>query len=126
MLPQASAGNTNVIGFDETPEGDGAVGAGRILTGLAPDAGLDKMATAFFAMGAQAVLLKRGHAERPEAVDWLLRPGVAVLRFAALRQPGTRRGTGCTLASAIAARLARGDDLATACAEAKHYLNGWW
>ncbi|MDP2080213.1 MAG: bifunctional hydroxymethylpyrimidine kinase/phosphomethylpyrimidine kinase [Pseudotabrizicola sp.] len=43
-----------------------------------------------------------------------------------MRKPDTRRGTGCTLASAIAARLARGDDLATACAEAKHYLNGWW
>ena len=48
------------------------------------------------------------------------------LRLAALRKTGTRRGTGCTLASAIAARLARGDDLVTACAEAKHYLNGWW
>jgi len=53
-------------------------------------------------------------------------PGGDPLRLAALRKPGTRRGTGCTLASAIAARLARGDDLATACAEAKHYLNGWW
>ena len=97
-----------------------------ILTGLAPDAGMDKMATAFFAMGAQAVLLKGGHASGPEAVDWLLRPVGDSLRLAALRKPGKRRGTGCTLASAIAARLARGDDLATACAEAKRYLNGWW
>ena len=97
-----------------------------ILTGLAPDTGLDSIATAFFALGAKAVLLKGGHASGPEAVDWLLRPGGDPLRLAALRKPGTRRGTGCTLASAIAARLARGDDLATACAEAKHYLNGWW
>ncbi|WP_426034820.1 hydroxymethylpyrimidine/phosphomethylpyrimidine kinase [Cypionkella sp. TWP1-2-1b2] len=97
-----------------------------ILTGLAPDTGLDSIAAAFFALGAKAVLLKGGHASGPEAVDWLLRPGGDPLRLAALRKPGTRRGTGCTLASAIAARLARGDDLATACAEAKHYLNGWW
>ena len=97
-----------------------------ILTGLAPDAGPDSMATAFFAMGAQAVLLKGGHARGPDAVDWLLRPGGPPLRLAALRKPGTRRGTGCTLASAIAAHLSRGDDLATACAQAKRYLNCWW
>ena len=97
-----------------------------VLTGLAPDAGMDVMASAFFAMGAQAVLLKGGHASGPEAVDWLLRPGTAPLRFAAPRQPDTRRGTGCTLASAITAHLARGDDLPTACAQAKRYLSGWW
>ena len=56
---------------------------------------------------------------------WLLRPGIAPLRFAAPRQPGTRRGTGCTLASAIAIHLARGVDLATACAQAKCYLSAW-
>ena len=97
-----------------------------ILTGLAPDAGLDSIAAAFFALRAKAVLLKGGHAEGPESVDWLLRPGGDPLRLAALRKPGTRRGTGCTLASAIAAYLARGGDLASACAEAKHYLSGWW
>ena len=53
-------------------------------------------------------------------------PGTAAWRFAAPRQLGTRRGTGCTLASSIAAYLARGGDLSSACAEAKHYLSGWW
>ena len=109
------------------------------LTGVALDAGLDKMATAFFAMGARAVLLKGGHASGPEAVDWLLRLGRTPLGFASLRQPGTRRGSGCTLASAIAVHLARGDDLPTACAQAKrcpgpacsnwrmwHYMSQSW
>ena len=96
-----------------------------ILTGLALGAGMESLATGFFAMGAQAVLLKGGHAQGPEAIDWLLRPGVAALRLAASRKPGTRRGTGCTLASAIAVHLARGDDLATACAQAKRYLTAW-
>ena len=83
------------------------------------------MARAFFAMGARVVLLKGGHAEGPEAVDWLLRPGVAALRFAAPRKPGTRRGTGCTLASAITVHLARGVDLATACTQTKCDLKAW-
>lgn len=95
------------------------------LTGLAPKASRNALATAFFAMGARAVLLKGGHACGAEAVDWLLRPDAAPLRFAAPRRSGTRRGTGCTLASAIAAHLARGDDLASACGHAKHYLCQW-
>ena len=95
------------------------------LTGLALGVGMESMATAFFALGARAVLLKGGHASGAEAIDWLLRPDAAPLRFAAPRQPGTRRGTGCTLASAIAAHLARGQDLATACGQAKRYLAAW-
>ncbi len=97
-----------------------------ILTGLAFDGGMESMATGFFAKSARAVLLKGGHAEGHEAADWLPRPGTAPLRFAAARQPGTRRGTGCRLASAIAVHLARGDDLASACGQAKHYLTEWF
>lgn len=95
------------------------------LTGLQGDATVRALASGFFAMGARAVLIKGGHADGPEAVDWLLRPDAAALRFATSRKPGSRRGTGCTLASAIAARLAQGDDLATACGEAKRYLAAW-
>ena len=95
------------------------------LTGLQSGAALGALASGLFAMGARAVLLKGGHASGAEAVGWLLRPDAAPLRFAAPRQPGTRRGTGCTLASAIAALLARGHDLATACGHAKRYLAAW-
>lgn len=76
-------------------------------------------------MRAQAVLLKGGHANGPEVVDLLWCPGSAPLHFVAPRQPGSRRGTGCTLASAIAVHLARGHDLATACGQAKRYLAAW-
>ncbi|MDP3197680.1 hydroxymethylpyrimidine/phosphomethylpyrimidine kinase [Tabrizicola sp.] len=95
------------------------------LTGLKSDAEIATLAAGFFAMGARAVLIKGGHADGPEAVDWLLRPGSAPLRFASSRKPGSRRGTGCTLASAIAVHLARGHDLATACEYAKRYLSDW-
>lgn len=97
-----------------------------ILTGLTEDAPLEDLAAAFFAIGAKAVLLKGGHADGPEAVDWLLCPDRNPLWFAAPRKPGTRRGTGCTLATAIAAHLALGEDLAKACDHAKRYLNAWW
>lgn len=95
------------------------------LTGLDSTAPPGALADRFFAMGARAVLLKGGHAHGAEAVDWLLRPGTAPLCFAALRKPGSRRGTGCTLASAIATHLAQGQDLATACGLAKRYLTAW-
>lgn len=95
------------------------------LTGLAGEADLSSLAAGFFAMGAQAVLLKGGHARGPQAIDWLMRPDTAPISFAAARKPGDRRGTGCTLASAIAAHLARGRDLPTACGQAKRYLADW-
>ncbi|AXC50638.1 hydroxymethylpyrimidine/phosphomethylpyrimidine kinase [Paracoccus suum] len=95
------------------------------LTGLSPDASREALADALHNMGARAVLLKGGHAESTEAVDWLFRPNAAPVRFAAPRKPGTRRGTGCTLASAIAARLSRGDGLETACGQSKRYLSDW-
>lgn len=96
------------------------------LTGLPADAERASLAAGFFAMGAQAVLLKGGHAGGPDAVDWLMRPNLAPLRFMAPRKPGSRRGTGCTLASAIAGYLSCGDDLATACGAAKRYLADWF
>lgn len=95
------------------------------LTGLELDASPGALAAAFFAMGAKAILLKGGHGDGAEAVDWLLRANAAPLRFAAPRKTATRRGTGCTLASAIAVYLARGDDLPTACGQAKHYVWKW-
>lgn len=95
------------------------------LTGLAGEADLGSLAAGFFAMGARAVLLKGGHASGPGAIDWLMRPNAPPLSFAAVRRPGDRRGTGCTLASAIAAHLASGSDLPTACGQAKRYLADW-
>jgi hydroxymethylpyrimidine/phosphomethylpyrimidine kinase len=73
--------------------------------------------------GAGAVLLKGGHAEGADAVDLLIRaPGGTFERFPAKRVTGSSRGTGCALASAIAASLAKGETLADACRHAKHYV----
>ena len=74
------------------------------------------------ARGARAVLIKGGHAEGRDSVDLLMGPeGVEPLRGA--RVAVQMRGTGCALASAIAAYLAQGLALTLACRQAKQYLN---
>jgi len=75
------------------------------------------------ALGPEAVLLKGGHAAGEEAIDWLVSGESSVHRIASPRISATRRGTGCALASAIAAGLASGVSIAGACERAKHYVS---
>jgi hydroxymethylpyrimidine/phosphomethylpyrimidine kinase len=73
-------------------------------------------------LGAKAVLLKGGHADGAESVDFLVQP-TSVARLAADRIPTVNtHGTGCTLSSAIAAGLAKGLPLAEAVREGKAYV----
>ena len=75
-------------------------------------------------LGAAAVLSKGGHASGPEVVDQLAERG-ASSRFVRPRQRcGPVRGTGCALASAIAARLARDESLRDACQGGGDWLGG--
>jgi hydroxymethylpyrimidine/phosphomethylpyrimidine kinase len=80
-------------------------------------------AHALLALGPEAVLLKGGHAQGSEAVDLLVTRADGVQRLRAPRRPGTRRGTGCALSSAVAAYLAQGLELAEACARGKHHVS---
>jgi hydroxymethylpyrimidine/phosphomethylpyrimidine kinase len=75
------------------------------------------------AMGPQWVLVKGGHlAGSP--VD-LLVGGADVIRVQGERIASVHtHGTGCTLASAIASRLALGDEMPTAVEAAKKYVTG--
>lgn len=74
------------------------------------------------ALRGPAVLIKGGHGDGDELVD-LLWDGARLHRFVGSRIP-TRNthGTGCTLSSAIAARLGRGEDLPRAVGGAIAYL----
>jgi hydroxymethylpyrimidine/phosphomethylpyrimidine kinase len=73
-------------------------------------------------LGAKAVLIKGGHGNGPEAVDIFL-DGKNVIRLAADRiRTENTHGTGCTLASAVAASLAKGMSLLDAVRDAKAYL----
>lgn len=73
--------------------------------------------------GSQAILLKGGHSEGAEAVDLLI-SAAGVQRIKSKRVSGSSRGTGCALASGIAASLVKGKSLAAACEAAKTYVLG--
>ncbi|WP_082478500.1 MULTISPECIES: hydroxymethylpyrimidine/phosphomethylpyrimidine kinase [unclassified Rhizobium] len=74
--------------------------------------------------GAQAVLVKGGHGAGEQSIDLLARPDLPDHPFASPRLAATMRGTGCMLASAIAARLAYGDELSIAVLAAKSHVHG--
>jgi hydroxymethylpyrimidine/phosphomethylpyrimidine kinase len=72
--------------------------------------------------GVRAVLVKGGHGSGPQAADVLVQPDCEPLWLSAPRLAATRRGTGCALASAIAAGLAAGEDLAAACRRGRAHV----
>jgi hydroxymethylpyrimidine/phosphomethylpyrimidine kinase len=86
------------------------------------EADMRHAAEALLTLGVPAVLLKGGHLEGEVVVDLLATPE-GVTRFEDPRV-ATRHthGTGCTLASAIAAGLAQGLALAAAVARARRYV----
>jgi len=79
-------------------------------------------AHALRALGARAVVVKGGHLERADIVDVLL-AGDRIIELVGERVPGVHtHGTGCTFASAIAARLALGDAIEPAVRAAQAYV----
>ncbi|HET9212655.1 MAG TPA: bifunctional hydroxymethylpyrimidine kinase/phosphomethylpyrimidine kinase [Thermoanaerobaculia bacterium] len=96
------------------------------LAGLAAGTEEERLAAArSLSTRGAAVLAKGGHAEGPEVVDLLVERDGRVHRFAhpRLHTPSTH-GTGCTLSSAIAARLGAGEELPRAVEGAIEYLSG--
>ncbi|MEE9347032.1 MAG: bifunctional hydroxymethylpyrimidine kinase/phosphomethylpyrimidine kinase, partial [Robiginitomaculum sp.] len=94
------------------------------LTGLAVD-DVDTMRAAgqaLLMMGAFSAVMKGGHIDGPALVDLLItEQGMSMMSGPRIRTRHTH-GTGCTLASAIAAGLARGLDLETAVQSARDFV----
>ena len=87
------------------------------------EAAMRAQAHKLLALGAGAVLIKGGHGTGPDSVDVLVE-GTTQQRFAAPRlATKNTHGTGCTLAAAIAAGLAKRLPLSEAVAEAKAYVS---
>lgn len=103
------------------------LGEVAVLTGVEvrTRADMGAAARAVKALGPQWVLIKGGHLdEDDEAVD-LLFDGTSEILITGPRYPTKdTHGTGCTLASAIAAYRARGLDVVSAVREAKRYVAG--
>ncbi|CDX53722.1 Phosphomethylpyrimidine kinase [Mesorhizobium plurifarium] len=92
-----------LTGSDLAVDDDDALRQGRLL----------------LAAGPQALLIKGGHATGPRSTDILLGPGQEPIHVDMPRLAGSMRGTGCMLASAIAAHLPNGDSIETAVRQAK-------
>lgn len=82
-----------------------------------------RQAEQLLALGAQAVLIKGGHGSGTEAKDLLLDIDGQEIFSAPRISTRHTHGTGCTLAAAIAAGLAKNLSLREAVATAKNYLH---
>mgnify|MGYP000122511262 CR=1 FL=1 len=84
--------------------------------------GMRRAAEMLLQMGPSAVLVKGGHLEGPRVVDVLLsKNGTHLFEDERIESRSTH-GTGCTLASAIAAGIAQGLDLIASVERARRYL----
>ena len=92
--------------------------------GVAVDeAAVEKQGRRLLAMGCKAVLIKGGHGEGAESIDYLVdSSGVTVLAAPRIATKNTH-GTGCSLSSAIAAGLAKGEDMESAVRKAKAFVS---
>ncbi|MFH1806387.1 MAG: bifunctional hydroxymethylpyrimidine kinase/phosphomethylpyrimidine kinase [Pseudomonadota bacterium] len=112
MVPRATVLTPNI------PEAE-------VLSGLKIISETDMIAAAekIGAMGAQAVLVKGGHAEGEKIVDILWRKDGVIEGFEDDRIPSeNNHGTGCSLASAIATGLAQGMSLSDSVARSRAFV----
>lgn len=94
----------------------------RALTGVED---IDQATAKLFAMGAKAILVKGGHEDTPDYIrNTLYVDGKLVSETRCPRLEGQYHGSGCSLASFIAGRLAQGDDLKQAVNHAETWLFG--
>ena len=92
----------------------------RALTG---EQDLELATQKLFAMGAHAVLVKGGHEDTPEYIlNTLYIQGEVAHQSRCPRLEGEYHGSGCSLASFIAGRLAQGDTLSQAVQHAETWL----
>jgi len=111
LIPLADVLTPNI------PEAEALLGYSLRTARQLTDAG-----EALLALGAGSVLLKGGHARGAEVVDrYVDERGAMEIRHARLPREG--HGTGCTLASAIAAELALGHTPRAAVRQATAYVH---
>jgi hydroxymethylpyrimidine/phosphomethylpyrimidine kinase len=85
-------------------------------------AAIERQAHKLLRLGARAVLVKGGHGDGAESVDYLVTANSTKAFSAPRIATKNTHGTGCTLSSAIAAGLAKGLSLEAAVDSAKRYV----
>jgi hydroxymethylpyrimidine/phosphomethylpyrimidine kinase len=73
-------------------------------------------------LGCPAVLIKGGHGEGAESTDYLITSDATLPLTSPRLATRNTHGTGCSLSSAVAAGLAKGEDLASAVRSAKIFI----
>jgi hydroxymethylpyrimidine/phosphomethylpyrimidine kinase len=87
------------------------------------EAAIERQGRLLLALGCPAVLIKGGHGQGSESIDYLV-TGNGTLALPAPRiATQNTHGTGCSLSSAIAAGLAKGEDLESAVRHAKAFIS---
>jgi hydroxymethylpyrimidine/phosphomethylpyrimidine kinase len=86
-------------------------------------AAIESQGRRLMSLGCPAVLIKGGHGEGTESIDYLVSGHGTIALPAPRIATKNTHGTGCSLSSAIAAGLARGDDLETAVRDAKAWVS---
>ena len=81
-----------------------------------------RQADCLIALGANAVLMKGGHAGGTESTDVLVTATASIRVIGERFQTRNTHGTGCTLSAAVAAELAKGRGLTEAVHNAKEYV----
>ncbi|TMJ55718.1 MAG: bifunctional hydroxymethylpyrimidine kinase/phosphomethylpyrimidine kinase [Alphaproteobacteria bacterium] len=113
LIPRASLITPNL------PEAAALLGEGV----AASEAAIESQGKKLLAMGCPAVLIKGGHGQGRESIDYLI-DGKRIVALAAPRvATKNTHGTGCSLSSAIAAHLAKGDEMETAVRNAKRWIS---
>jgi len=89
----------------------------------ASESAIESQGQRLLALGCPAVLIKGGHGQGSDSVDYLVRAGGTLALRAPRVMTGNTHGTGCSLSSAIAAELAKGAALETAVRNAKTFVS---
>ncbi|HWQ38039.1 MAG TPA: hydroxymethylpyrimidine/phosphomethylpyrimidine kinase [Burkholderiales bacterium] len=85
------------------------------------DIGLEECAQRILGRGCEYVLITGSHENTPQVINTLYDRDGVVRRDHWERLPGAYHGSGCTLASAIAATIAQGSDVPEAVRDAQEY-----
>ncbi len=88
----------------------------------ADEAAIEGQGKRLLAMGASAVLIKGGHGQGSESIDYLFGSSDTIALPAPRIPTNNTHGTGCSLSSAIAAHLAKGEALESAVRNAKAWV----
>jgi hydroxymethylpyrimidine/phosphomethylpyrimidine kinase len=89
----------------------------------ASEAAIERQGQRLLAMGCRAVLIKGGHGQGGESIDYLFGGNGTIALSAPRVATRNTHGTGCSLSSAIAAGLAKGEDIETAVRSAKAWIS---